>query len=112
AWLVPHFEKMLYDNALLLRLYVDAWRATRHERFADTAGEIASYVAREMTSPDGGFYSTQDEDSDGEEGKFFVWDPSEVREALDGDDEAARAALLRWGVTDAGNFEDSGRTVL
>jgi uncharacterized protein YyaL (SSP411 family) len=112
AWLVPHFEKMLYDNALLLRLYVDAWRATRHERFAETAREIAAYVAREMTAPDGGFYSTQDADSEGEEGKFFVWDPAEVRACLAGDDEAARAAMLRWGITEDGNFEESGKTVL
>ena len=111
-WLVPHFEKMLYDNALLLRLYVDVWRATSEERFARTAREIAAYVAREMTSPDGGFYATQDADSEGEEGKFFVWDPAEVRACLEGDDEAARAALLRWGIDERGNFEDSGKTVL
>ena len=112
AWLVPHFEKMLYDNALLLRLYVDAWRVTGQERFAATAREIAGYVGREMTAPEGGFYSTQDADSEGEEGKFFVWSPASVRECLAGDDEATRAALLRWGVTDEGNFEQTGETVL
>ena len=111
-WLVPHFEKMLYDNALLLRLYVDAWRVTREERFAATAREIGAYVAREMTSPEGGFYSTQDADSEGEEGKFFVWSPSSIRDALGGDDEAARAAMARWGVTEEGNFEDTGESVL
>jgi uncharacterized protein len=111
-WLVPHFEKMLYDNALLLRLYVDAWRVTREERFAKTAREIAAYVAREMTAPAGGFFATQDADSEGEEGKFFVWDPAEVRACLAGDDDEARAALLRWGIGDGGNFENSGKTVL
>jgi uncharacterized protein YyaL (SSP411 family) len=114
-WLVPHFEKMLYDNALLLRLYVDAWRVTREERFAATAREIAQYVAREMTAPEpdgGAFYATQDADSEGEEGKFFVWDPAEVRACLAGDGEAARVASLRWGVTEEGNFEHSGKTVL
>jgi uncharacterized protein YyaL (SSP411 family) len=112
TWLVPHFEKMLYDNALLLRLYVDAWRVTRSEGFASTARGIAEYVAREMTSPEGGFYATQDADSDGEEGKFFVWDEAEIRAALAGDEEAARAAILRWGVTERGNFEHTGKTVL
>jgi hypothetical protein len=112
AWQVPHFEKMLYDNALLLRLYVDAWRVTREHRFASTAREIAAYVAREMTSPEGGFYATQDADSEGEEGKFFVWDPDEIREALAGDDEAARVALATWGVIPDGNFEDTNKTVL
>jgi uncharacterized protein YyaL (SSP411 family) len=112
TWLVPHFEKMLYDNALLLRLYVDAWRVTRSERFAETARGIAEYVAREMTAPDGGFYATQDADSEGEEGKFFVWDAGEVKACLAGDDEAARVAITRWGITDLGNFEKSGKTVL
>ncbi len=112
SWRVPHFEKMLYDNALLLRLYVDAWRVTGEERFAETAREIAGYVAREMTAPGGGFFSAQDADSDGEEGKFFVWDPAEVRAALAGDEEAAEVALLRWGVEDGGNFEHTGKTVL
>src|SRR6202012_4656329 len=67
-WLVPHFEKMLYDNALLLRLYVDGWRATGEARYAETARGIAAWLAREMTSPEGGFYATQDADSEGHEG--------------------------------------------
>jgi uncharacterized protein YyaL (SSP411 family) len=111
-WLVPHFEKMLYDNALLLRLYVDGWRAFGDERHAQTARDIAAYVAREMTSPEGGFYATQDADSEGEEGKFFVWTPEQVDEACAGDDEAARAAKRVWGITREGNFEESGATVL
>src|SRR6202142_1807293 len=111
-WLVPHFEKMLYDNALLLRLYADGWRALRDEKYADTARDIASYVAREMTSPDGGFYATQDADSQGEEGRFFVWTPAEVDEACAADEEAARAARRVYGITDEGNFEKGGATVL
>ena len=83
TWLVPHFEKMLYDNALLLRLYVDGWRASGDERYASTARAIAAYVLREMTSPDGAFYATQDADSEGEEGRFFVWtlEPRSTRRA-------------------------------
>jgi uncharacterized protein YyaL (SSP411 family) len=111
-WLVPHFEKMLYDNALLLRLYADARRALHDEKYADTARDIASYVAREMTSPDGAFYATQDADSEGEEGRFFVWTPREVDDACAGDEEAARAAKHVYGITDEGNFERSGATVL
>jgi uncharacterized protein YyaL (SSP411 family) len=111
-WLVPHFEKMLYDNALLLRLYVDGWRATRDGRYAGTARAIGKYLAREMTSPDGAFYATQDADSEGEEGRFFVWTPSQIDEACGADDEAARAARRVWGVTSHGNFEESGATVL
>jgi uncharacterized protein YyaL (SSP411 family) len=111
-WLVPHFEKMLYDNALLLRLYVDGWRATGEPLYEQTARAIAAYVAREMTAPDGGFYATQDADSEGEEGKFFVWTPAEIDAACAGDDEAARVAKAAFDVTDDGNFEDSGATVL
>jgi len=111
-WLVPHFEKMLYDNALLLRLYVDGWRAWHDAEHAGTARAITGYVAREMTSPEGGFYATQDADSEGEEGKFFVWTPRDVDEACAGDDDAARAARRVWGITPDGNFEESGATVL
>jgi uncharacterized protein len=111
-WLVPHFEKMLYDNALLLRVYVDAWRATGEALYEQTARAIAAYVAREMTAPEGGFYATQDADSDGEEGRFFVWTLSEVDAACDGDDEAARVAEAAFDVTADGNFENSGATVL
>ncbi len=111
-WLVPHFEKMLYDNALLMRLYADAWRATREERYADTARSIATYLAREMTSPEGAFYATQDADSEGEEGRFFVWSPEQVDEACAGDADAARAAKRAWGIDAEGNFEESAHTVL
>ncbi len=111
-WLVPHFEKMLYDNAQLLRLYADAWRVEGDGAYAETARSIAAYVAREMTAPDGGFYAAQDADSEGEEGKFFVWTPGEVDEACEGDAEAVRVARAMFDVTDGGNFEESGATVL
>jgi len=111
-WLVPHFEKMLYDNALLLRLYVDAYRATGDARWAETASSIASYVTREMTDAGGGFYATQDADSEGEEGKFFVWDRAEIKAALGGDEALTEIVCLRFGVTDAGNFEHTKKTVL
>jgi len=111
-WLVPHFEKMLYDNALLLRLYIDAWRSLGDALYERTARQIAEYVAREMTSPDGAFYSTQDADTEGQEGKFFVWTGAEVDTACAGDDAAARVAKLAFGVTEDGNFEESGATVL
>jgi uncharacterized protein YyaL (SSP411 family) len=108
-WLVPHFEKMLYDNALLLRSYVDGYRAFSSQAFAETAREIARYVAREMTDAEGGYYASQDADSDGEEGKFFIWDEADVRSALGSDETAVKAAIDYFGITPAGNFEDHGR---
>ena len=82
-WLVPHFEKMLYDNALLSRLYLHCFQATHDPSARETVEGILAYVMREMTDPAGGFYSTQDADSEGHEGKFFVWDINEIRNALD-----------------------------
>jgi hypothetical protein len=111
-WLVPHFEKMLYDNALLLRLYADAFRVEGRPRWAEVAREIYAYVRREMTHDEGGFYATQDADSEGEEGKFFVWDRAEILEALDGDANRADLVCVRFGVSPRGNFEDTGKTVL
>jgi uncharacterized protein len=107
-WLVPHFEKMLYDNALLARLYLHAFQATGDREFRRIAEEILRYVAREMTSPEGGFYSAQDADSEGEEGRFYVWTADEIDDVLG----AADGALLRryYGVTATGNFE--GRNIL
>jgi hypothetical protein len=102
-WLVPHFEKMLYDNAQLSRLYLHTWQATNDEFFKKITVEIYDYILREMTSPEGGFYSTTDADSEGEEGKFFVWTPDEIRAVLDS--ETAKIAIDYWGVTDQGNFE-------
>ncbi|MDX2139100.1 MAG: thioredoxin domain-containing protein [Chloroflexota bacterium] len=101
-WLVPHFEKMLYDNAQLSRVYLHAWQITGDAFFRRIAEEIYDYILREMTAPEGGFYSTTDADSEGEEGKFFVWSKDELFEVL-GDD--ARVAVEYWGVTTRGNFE-------
>ena len=102
-WLVPHFEKMLYDNALLARLYLDAGRALGEPEFLTVAREILDYVLREMTSPEGGFYSTQDADSEGEEGKFFVWTPAEARAVLG--DELGAIAERYFDISAEGNFE-------
>jgi uncharacterized protein YyaL (SSP411 family) len=107
-WLVPHFEKMLYDNALLSRTYVEAYLATGNEFYKRVAVETLDYVTREMTDPGGGFYSTQDADSEGEEGKFFVWTPEEVAELLGKED--ARLFNRYFDVTEAGNFE--GHSIL
>ena len=111
-WLVPHFEKMLYDNALLLRAYVDGHRvfgSTSSVSFEGTARALVAWVDREMTDPSGGYYASQDADSEGVEGKFFVWDPAGVREALAGDERAIAVALLYFGITEEGNFEEHGR---
>ena len=101
-WLVPHFEKMLYDNAQLLPLYATMYRITGEARYARVARETLDYVQREMCHPEGGFYATQDADSEGEEGKFFVWTKAEVDERL-GDD--ARLFCRYYDVTEAGNWE-------
>jgi len=102
-WLVPHFEKMLYDNALLARLYVRAWQLLKDPFYAQIANEILGFVQREMTSPEGAFYSTLDADSEGEEGKFYVWTRGEVRDIL-GDDEA-RIFCALYDITEGGNWE-------
>ena len=107
AWQVPHFEKMLYDNALLAVDYLEAYQVTGRADFARVGRETLDYLLREMTSPDGGFYSATDADSDGEEGKFFVWSAAEVRAVLGAD--ADRFARY-YGVTPAGNFQ--GRNIL
>jgi uncharacterized protein YyaL (SSP411 family) len=111
-WLVPHFEKMLYDNALLLRLYTDAFRAFGDPSHADTARRIGRYLLAEMQSPEGGFYSAQDADSDGEEGKYFVWTEAEVKSVLAGDALASDVALAYFGITREGNFESTAANVL
>ncbi len=90
-WLVPHFEKMLYDNAALPPLYLHAWLITKKPFFRRIVEDTLGYVLREMTDPKGGFYSSQDADSEGEEGKFFVWQPEEI-DAVVG--EEARPTLL------------------
>jgi uncharacterized protein YyaL (SSP411 family) len=108
-WLVPHFEKMLYDNAQLARLYLHAWLATGNAEFRRVTEETLDYLLREMRHPAGGFFSAQDADSEGVEGKFFVWTPDELRTAL-GDAELARVALAQWGVDAGPNFE--GQSIL
>ncbi len=107
-WLVPHFEKMLYDNALLSRIYLDAFLVTGKEFYKRIAVETLDYVRREMTDPSGGCYSTQDADSEGEEGKFFVWTPEEVKALLGEED--ARLFCRYFDVSEFGNFE--GHSIL
>ena len=107
-WLVPHFEKMLYDNALLARLYLHAYQITDNPLYRRIVEETLAYVLREMTSPEGGFYSAQDADSEGVEGKFFVWLPHEIGAALS--DADAEPICRYYGVTAHGNFE--GRNIL
>ncbi len=107
-WLVPHFEKMLYDNALLARIYLETYQATGDEFYKRIAEETLDYVIRDMTSPEGGFYSAEDADSEGVEGKFYVWTPAEIEAALEL--EEAEIARRYWDVTEAGNFE--GKNIL
>ena len=102
-WLVPHFEKMLYDNALLARLYLHYYQVSRDEAARAVAEGILDYVVREMTDSGGGFYSTQDADSEGVEGKFFIWTRAEIDELVGERDAAVFAAY--YNVTSAGNFE-------
>ncbi|MBA2624964.1 MAG: thioredoxin domain-containing protein, partial [Acidimicrobiia bacterium] len=104
-WMVPHFEKMLYDQALLVRVLLHAWQVTGEARYRSVLEETVGYVLRELRSPAGGLFSAEDADSEGEEGRFYVWRPDEVRAACGEDVEAAEAALEWYGVTSAGNFE-------
>jgi uncharacterized protein YyaL (SSP411 family) len=108
-WLVPHFEKMLYDNAQLLHLYAEAQQISPNPLWRKVVEETVEYVRREMTSPEGGFYATQDADSEGQEGKFFVWTPQQVSAVLS--PSLAELAKEHFGITEQGNFED-GFTVL
>ena len=102
-WLVPHFEKMLYDNALLSRLYLEAYQLDPQPLYARVVEEILDYVVREMLNPQGGFYSTQDADSEGHEGKFFIWTPKEIGEILG--EEEGKVFCRYYDVTAQGNFE-------
>jgi hypothetical protein len=102
-WLVPHFEKMLYDNALLALAYLENFQATKSTFYARVAREIFTYVLRDMTSPQGGFYTAEDADSEGEEGKFYVWSRQEIIEIL-GNEEGEFYCRL-YDITTAGNFE-------
>jgi hypothetical protein len=108
TWLVPHFEKMLYDNAQLARVYLHGWQVTGNERWRRVAGETLDWALREMRGPEGGFYSALDADSEGEEGRFYVWDENEMGEALTDagfSADAIERVLGYWGVSAAGNFE-------
>ncbi|HEY3144122.1 MAG TPA: thioredoxin domain-containing protein [Acidimicrobiales bacterium] len=110
-WLVPHFEKMLYDQALLIRLYLHAWQVTGHQRYLQVVEETVAYVLRDLRHADGGFLSAEDADSEGEEGRFYVWAPDEIDAAL-GDVSLGREVREWFGVTPEGNFESSGRSIL
>jgi uncharacterized protein YyaL (SSP411 family) len=120
AWLIPHFEKMLYDNALLARAYLHGWQAFGHSRYRRVCEETLDWMLREMRGPEGGFYSALDADSEGEEGRFYVWTPEQIREVLGGrSDQPNRIEfppqqvedLIRFfGVTEQGSFE--GKNVL
>jgi len=103
-WLVPHFEKMLYDNALLVRLGANLWQATHDPDVKRVTEETIQWVRREMTSPEGGFYSSLDADSEGEEGRFYVWSERELDEILGSDSTAVK---MYYGCTASGNFEGS-----
>ncbi len=102
TWLVPHFEKMLYDNSQLSLLYLEAYQATGEDFYRQVAENTLQYVQREMTHPEGGFYSTQDADSEGEEGKFFIWSKKEIEDVLGSD---APPFIRYYGVSELGNFE-------
>jgi len=120
AWQVPHFEKMLYDNALLARAYLHGWQRLGHARYRRICEQTLDWALREMRGPEGGFYSALDADSEGEEGRFYVWTPEEIRAILDpSQDESNRSEfspqqiekLMRfYGVSEGGNFE--GRNIL
>ena len=110
-WLVPHFEKMLYDQALLGLAYAEAYQATRNDEYAQVVREVFSFVSREMTSPEGGFYTAIDADSEGEEGKFYLWRLEELQQELT--EEQTELALIVFNLKSAGNYSDEstgGRT--
>ena len=107
-WLTPHFEKMLYDNALLALGYVEAWQATGQPRYAAVARQTLDYLLADLSDPQGGFYSAEDADSEGREGTFYLWTPREVEAVLE--PETAKTFCRVYDVTDEGNFE--GRNIL
>ena len=108
-WLIPHFEKMLYDNALLTKMYAELYQISKNERYLYVIEKTLDYIIREMTSPEGGFYSAQDADSEGEEGKFYIWSKNEIVNAL-GDQTIGDIFCEYYGVTQGGNFE--GKNIL
>ncbi|MBI1844714.1 MAG: thioredoxin domain-containing protein [Actinobacteria bacterium] len=106
-WMVPHFEKMLYDQALLARAYLHAWQVTGSAHYRQVLDETIDYVLRDLAHPSGGLFSAEDADSEGEEGLFYIWRPEEIRTACGDDTEAAEAAIAWYGVSASGNFEGS-----
>lgn len=108
-WLVPHFEKMLYDNALLSQMYAELYQITKAEPYMHIIRKTLDYVIREMTHPDGGLYSAQDADSEGEEGKFYLWKKNEIESVID-DENVTNIFCEHYGVTQGGNFE--GKNIL
>jgi hypothetical protein len=116
SWLLPHFEKMLYDQALMAITYIDAYQATGSEEYAATARQVLDYVLRDMTAAEGGFYSAEDADSEDEEGRFYLWTFDEVRQVLS--EEEANLAARLFNIKEGGNFSDeatgskSGRNIL
>jgi len=109
-WLVPHFEKMLYDQAMLVMAYTEAYLVTKNNFYKETAEEILEYVLRDMTHPEGGFYSAEDADSEGEEGKFYLWDADELRNVL-GKDES-NFAISVFNAADDGNWVDESKGMM
>ena len=112
VWLVPHFEKMLYDNALLARAYLHGWQTLGHQRYRRVCEETLDWMLAEMRGPEGGFYSALDADSEGEEGRFYVWTPDEIREVLSANPNCINLTTQQivklmqfWGVSEEGNFE-------
>jgi len=108
-WLVPHFEKMLYDNALLAQVYSEAWRTFRRARWRQVAEATCDYMLRDLRSPDGGFFGSEDADSEHEEGRYYLWTPEQVAQVL-GDEQRAARFCREYGVFPGGNFE--GRSIL
>jgi len=106
VWLLPHFEKMLYDQALMAMAYIETWQVTQKDEYRRTAEQILAYVKRDMTSPEGGFFSAEDADSEGEEGVFYVWKPDELVAVLGKED--GEFAIDAFGVVVGGNFVDQG----
>ena len=104
TWTVPHFEKMLYDNALLARAYLHGYQSSGEPHLEEVCRDTLDWALREMRGPEGGFYSALDADSEGVEGRFYVWTLAELRDALDGSD--ADAAIAWFGATEQGNFVD------
>ncbi len=108
-WLIPHFEKMLYDQALLSRVYLQAYQITKKQEYARVAREIFDYILRDMTAAGGGFYSAEDADSEGKEGLFYLWNPAQIATILD--ENEAELFNTYYGITEQGNYEEH-KTIL